>query len=374
MGCPLPRRPFFESLESRRLLAHNIGHNPGRGNPHQGDPIEIVGGVLTIAGTSKGDRIVLSSDGTNVTATINKQTSTFLLSDLASISIDGGKGNDRIDIASSITGSATITGGAGNDRIHGGGGADTITGDAGNDWLWGGDGDDLLDAGAGNDHLFGELGSDQLLAGAGNDALDGGEGNDILDGGAGHDQLRGGLGDDQLFGGAGKDLIYGNDGNDFLDGGDDKDHLLGGNGDDTLAGGAGNDQLDGGAGTNLLDGGEGTDKLKNGTEVDLGAALAATLVSPTAGTGTASFAFTTAEGAAEFELQASVTGAAASTLLPVSINGTSVGTLLTDASGNGSVVFSTNPNQPDEVLLTGVSIVEGSTISVGDLSGVFALV
>ena len=374
MARPLQRRPSIELLESRRVLAHNVGHSPGGGNPHQGDPIEIVGGVLTIEGTSKSDRITLSSDGTNVTATFNKQTETFLLADLTSISIDGAGGNDRIDIANSILANATITGGPGNDRIQAGGGIDTITGDAGNDWLRGGDGDDSIDAGAGNDHVFGELGIDTLLAGAGNDEVNGGDGNDSLDGGAGHDRLRGGLGDDTLLGGAGKDQLRGDDGNDFLDGGDDKDHLLGGNGDDILVGGAGNDQLDGGPGTNLLDGGEGTDKLKNGTEVDLSAVLAATLVSPTAGTGTANFAFTTAEGSPEFELAISVTGAALSTALPIVVNGTSVGTLTTDASGNGSIVLSTNPTDPTEVLLAGVTIAAGSTITVGDLAGTFALV
>ncbi len=370
MARPLPRRPIFESLENRRMLAKG----GGGGNPHQGEPIEVVGGVLTILGTSKSDRIVVSSDGTNVTATLNKDTATFLLTDFTSVSIDGAGGNDRIDIAGSILASATITGGAGNDRIHGGGGIDNITGDAGNDWLWGGTGDDVIDAGAGNDHVFGELRNDELLAGAGNDAMDGGEGDDNLDGGAGHDRLRGGLGDDLLFGGGNKDHLYGDDGNDFLDGGDDKDHLFGNNGDDILAGGAGNDHLDGGPGTNLLEGGPGTDKLVNGTEVDLVAVLLAPLVSPTAGTGTATFAFTIAEGSPEFELTITVIGAAASSLLPVIVNGTAVGTLATDATGAGSLVLSTNPNQPDEVLLTGVTIVAGSTISVGDLTGVFALV
>jgi Ca2+-binding RTX toxin-like protein len=368
------RRPIVEALESRRMLAHVAGHQPQGGNPHVGDPIAVVGGVLTILGTAKSDRIAVTSDGVNVTATLNKQTATFLLADFTSISIDGARGNDRITIAPSITASATITGGAGNDRIQGGGGNDIITGDAGNDWVRGGGGDDQLNGGAGNDHVFGESGADVLLAGAGNDEVDGGDGDDNLSGEAGHDRIRGGLGDDLLFGGAGKDLLYGNDGNDFLDGGDDKDKLQGGNGDDILVGGPGNDHLNGGPGSNLLDGGAGTDKLTNGTQVDLSAVLLASLVSPTAGTGSATYLFTTAEGSAEFELQISVTGAALNSPLAVTVNGTPVGTLQTDPSGNGTLVLSTNPLQPDEVLLTGVTIVAGSTITVGDLTGTFALV
>ncbi len=374
MARPLLRRlPTVESLETRRLLAHVPGHNPGGGNPHVGDPIDVVGGVLTIVGTSKSDRIVVSSDGTNVTATLNKDSFTAPLMGISSISIEGAGGNDRIDIADELVVNAIISGGPGNDRIHSGGGIDIITGDAGNDWLWGGDGADDMNAGAGNDHVFGELGDDTMLAGAGNDEMNGGEGNDNMDGEAGHDRLRGGLGDDLIFGGAGKDQLRGDDGDDFLDGGDDKDHLLGGNGDDILLGGAGNDQLDGGPGTNLLDGGEGTDKLKNGTEVDLGAVLQATLGTGT-GTGLADFRFTIADGAAEFELTITVTGSVASSSLPVFINGVDTGaTLNTDISGNGTLVFSTNPTDATEVLLT-ASIVAGSTISVGDLEGTFALI
>jgi Ca2+-binding RTX toxin-like protein len=379
MGRPSLRRPFFECLESRRLLAHNIGHNPGGGKPPASDDgIELVSGALTITGSNKSDRIVVSSDGTNVTVKFNKQTETFLATDVTSITIDGGSGNDKIDIAEEVTGTATITGGAGNDRINGGGGADDITGDAGNDWLWGGGGDDLIDAGAGNDKLFGELGNDELLAGAGNDAVDGGEGDDIANGGDGHDRIRGGAGDDQLFGEGNKDHLFGDDGNDFLDGGDDKDHLFGGNGDDILSGGAGNDQLDGGAGNNQLDGGEGTDKEVNGTPIDLDQVLSAALTSATVvtATGTATYAFTTAEGAPESELVVAVTGYTASSVLDVSVGGTVIGQITTDASGNGTFTASTNPTDATEALIPGtLSITSGSTILVAtDLTGTLAVV
>ena len=381
MARPSLRRNFvFECLESRRLLAHNVGHNPAGGNPHQSpqDCIELVSGALTVAGSKKNDRIVVDSDGTTLTVSCNKQTETFNVADVTSLTITGGAGNDRITVAEDVTGSATINGGAGNDRIVGGGGGDTVTGDAGNDWLWGGDGDDALDAGAGNDHLFGQAGADELLAGAGNDALDGGEDDDILHGGDGHDRIHGGAGDDQLFGEGNKDKLFGDAGDDFLDGGDDKDHLFGGEGDDILAGGAGNDHLDGGAGSNLLDGGAGTDKEVNGTPINLSQVLAATLTSATVLTasGTATFGFTTADGAPEFELNLTVTGYTASSLLNVTVNGTIVGQISTDASGNGTFEASTNPTEVGEVLLpVGLSITAGSTITVDtDLTGTFAVV
>lgn len=379
----LRRQLFLECLENRRLLAHNIGHNPGNGgNPNNGPSqdasIELVGGALTIVGSNKNDRIAVASDGTTLTVKFNKQTETFAAADVTSISIDGGNGNDRIDIGAEVTASATVAGGAGNDRIHGGDGSDILSGDAGNDWLWGGGGDDVLDAGAGNDKLFGEEGNDELLAGAGNDALDGGEGDDILSGGDGHDRARGGAGDDQIFGEGNKDLLYGNDGNDFLDGGDDKDHLLGGNGDDILVGGAGNDHLNGGAGTNLLDGGEGKDKEVNGTPVDLSQMLSAALTSATVLTasGTATFGFTTADGAPEFELNVTVQGYTADAVLDVSIDGTVIGQITTDASGNGTLVASTDPTDASELQLPdGLSITAGSTVLVAtDLTGTLAVV
>ena len=362
----LRRRLFVECLETRRLLAADFGRHPHGGPPGKADDgpsepagIELESGALTITGSNKNDRIDISSDGTNVTVTFNKETESFLATDVTSITIDGGRGNDRITIDEEVTGTATITGGAGNDRITGGGGADDITGDAGNDWLFGGDGDDLIDGGAGNDKVFGDLGNDELI------------------GGDGHDRLRGGEGDDLLSGEENKDHLFGDEGNDFLDGGDDKDHLFGGDGDDILSGGDGNDHLNGGAGTNQLDGGEGKDKEVNGTPIDLDEVLSAALTSatvPTA-TGTATFGFTTAEGAPESELNVTVTGYTASSTLDVSVNGTVIGQITTDASGNGTFTASTAPTDATEALIPGtVTIEEGAIVLVGtDLTGALAV-
>ena len=59
-------------------------------------------------------------------------------------------------------------------------------------------------------------------------------------------------------------------------------------------------------------------------------------------------------------LRVSVMGAAASSPLDVSVNGTSVGTLTTDASGNGTAK------------LRNVTVSAGDTIQVGDLTGTLA--
>lgn len=86
------------------------------------------------------------------------------------------------------------------------------------------------------------------------------------------------------------------------------------------------------------------------------ASLVASLSNANGATGTA--AFDESSGS----LKVNVTGAAASSTLDISIDGTSVGTVTTDESGNG------------HARLTGVPASAGSTILVGDLTGTFAQV
>ncbi len=75
--------------------------------------------------------------------------------------------------------------------------------------------------------------------------------------------------DDKLEGDAGDDQLSGGDGSDLLDGGDGNDSLTGGAGNDTLSGGAGNDTLAGGTGDNVIEGGLGTDTVVfDGTSSD----------------------------------------------------------------------------------------------------------
>jgi hypothetical protein len=84
------------------------------------------------------------------------------------------------------------------------------------------------------------------------------------------------------------------------------------------------------------------------------ATVAANLSNANGATGTALF------DADSNALQVQVQGAATDTTIEVSVDGTSVGTLSTDAAGNGSAEFANVPVQA------------GSAITVGDLSGVFA--
>jgi Ca2+-binding RTX toxin-like protein len=132
---------------------------------------------------------------------------TFNASDVESIKILLGDGNDHAHIAGNIALPVFIDGGAENDHLTAGRGLTTLFGGDGNDKLTGGKGDDLLKGGTGNDILNGGPGNDQLYGGDGNDRLAGGPGDDILEGESGNDVLIGGSGNDELYGGSGKDKL-----------------------------------------------------------------------------------------------------------------------------------------------------------------------
>ena len=380
-SCQL-RRLFVENLECRRLLAADLD-----------------GGVLTIDGTNKSDRISVSLVNTDVNVTLNKQTFTFVATDVTSIEINGGNGNDWISIDGGVSQDAIIDGGAGNDRItggdgddtilgdkgndrlHGGGGNDTIVAGAGNDWAWGDLGDDVVHGNGGNDHLFGGFGLDQLFGDAGHDALAGNDDDDQLFGGAGHDRLRGGAGNDELFGEGGKDHLYGESGDDLLDGGDANDKLWGGDGNDVIKGGAGADHLNGGAGDNLLDGDTGKNHFKNGFVVELDQELVATLTSATsAAVGVATYKHVIENGAVEVQLTIAVDNWPIDPVTPVPVvldvtvsgQATPIGQITVGVDGHGSVVFSTSPDGDQLSFPVPFTLAAGSTITVGtDLTGSF---
>jgi len=97
--------------------------------------------------------------------------------------IDGGGGNDRIEIAPGYSGNivfpATIAG-IESVIVPGSGGDDYLIGDDGNDSLNGQDGNDTLEGRGGNDNLLGGTGNDVIYTGLGIDTVDGGEGIDHL--------------------------------------------------------------------------------------------------------------------------------------------------------------------------------------------------
>jgi Ca2+-binding RTX toxin-like protein len=171
----------------------------------------LSGGIFTVIGTAGDDTIALTADGQgNISTTIDGQTGpTYPLSEITSIDINAGSGNDLVTLGPGVPG-ASVQGGPGDDTIIGGPGNDTLGGGQGNDSILGGPGDDIIHGGAGDDTLGGGQGDDLLYGGLGNDIMTGGLGNDTLAAGAGNNILHGGQGDDTLFAINGAaDTLYG---------------------------------------------------------------------------------------------------------------------------------------------------------------------
>ncbi|HLF92904.1 MAG TPA: SdrD B-like domain-containing protein, partial [Planctomycetota bacterium] len=86
--------------------------------------------------------------------------------DVQSVWIDAGAGDDRVDASALKAGvDLTVLGGAGDDTVRGGHGDDLLLGGEGADLLIGGSGPDVLIGGAGADRLVGGPGDDLLIAG-----------------------------------------------------------------------------------------------------------------------------------------------------------------------------------------------------------------
>lgn len=159
---------------------------------------------LVVEGTSKADTIVLAAhprDRKRVVVTINGAAFSFKRAAYFAVDIRGGGGNDHIVIEDGWKAPAatTVNGGKGDDRIEWAASSRAlIDGGSGNDAL--------LVTGTGAVYLFGGDGSDEMRGGAGDDTLIGGAGADFIDGGAGRD-LWGGRHADYLPTG---DMIEGN--------------------------------------------------------------------------------------------------------------------------------------------------------------------
>lgn len=171
---------------------------------------------LSFNGTAGNDTIDIGATPTGqVQVTINKKSTVYDRTRIASLAVYGLAGNDTIETNPGLTLPVYLNGGDGNDLLRGGLANDVLTGAAGKDDIFGGGGNDRLNGNGGNDRLYGEEGPDRLYGGAGNDLLDGGSSGDRLDGGDGIDTMYGQGGNDiftsndgqpdQLFGGTGKD-------------------------------------------------------------------------------------------------------------------------------------------------------------------------
>jgi hypothetical protein len=95
--------------------------------------------------------------------------------------------------------------------------------------------------------------------------------------------------------------------------------------------------------------------------------LEATLSNGTTTVGRAVFSeYTNSDGTTTDILRVHLKGADASTTLDVSVDGTSVGSITTDANGNGILILSSNPKSSNVGQLpTGFTVTSDSTITVG---------
>lgn len=127
----------------------------------------------------------LSGDDTITSSTLAGSTS------VVDQSVDGGSGNDSINLTGVNGGNIIAHGGDGNDvivgptaaltsQLYGDLGNDVITAVGGDNFVSGGDGNDMLTAGTGNDTVNGGGGNDVITAGTGNDSLVSGGGADIF--------------------------------------------------------------------------------------------------------------------------------------------------------------------------------------------------
>jgi hypothetical protein len=102
----------------------------------------------------------------------------------------------------------------------------------------------------------------------------------------------------------------------------------------------------------------------------------ATQLTDSSGTavGTATFSTSTSHGTTKTALAVSVLGATANSSLDVSVGGVTVGTITTNASGNGSLVLSSNPKGSQQALPSNfpTSVAAGTSVGVDTLSGTLA--
>jgi Ca2+-binding RTX toxin-like protein len=217
---------------------------------------------------------------------------TSLADPVATLTLNGGPGDDIFLEGAAATPHTIFIGGAGMDTVDYGARvlgtqALTITMGVGANDGETGENDDIQSTvekvvgGSGNDNITGSTGNDLLCGGPGNDTLNGGAGDDtfLASNDLGSDTYVGGTGVDTVdYSGRSANLVItmvgtalapsANDGDPLLnehdDVYDDVENCIGGSGDDALTGNALNNVISGGAGSDTLNGGGGDDTLEAG--------------------------------------------------------------------------------------------------------------
>jgi len=185
-------------------------------------------------------------------------------------------------------------------------------------------------------------------------SVDGGDGRDYIVGSDFDDSIRGGLANDTIYAGSGDDDLFGDDG------------------DDLVHGGLGDDHLDGGLGANVLDGDDGIDFEEHGFSGDVDEHQVASLTDAgSAATGTARYSQDDDHRnrvTLSVQVQNGTPG-----VHDITVGGFVVGQVTVDATGSGTVRFSSNPGSSGALLLNSglPSIHAGVDVQVGTLTGTF---
>lgn len=118
--------------------------------------------------------------------------------------------------------------------------------------------------------------------------------------------------------------------------------------------------------------GPGGGLFRFGAQANGRGALSVQLSDDTGLAATVSYSTHTEDGATERQLKIKVSGAEADSTLDVLVDDVLVGTVATDADGNGSLILSSDPDDDEQQLPADLAIAAGTTVSVGSLSGALA--
>lgn len=123
-----------------------------------------------VKGTPKNDVITIQGNFANEVITVNGHSYLYeVAGNLKPVSIQAGKGDDKISCDANCNLPHILSGNAGNDTIVGGNYNDEIWGDAGQDRIYAGDGADVIHGGSSNDIIDGGKGVDHIYAEGGKD-------------------------------------------------------------------------------------------------------------------------------------------------------------------------------------------------------------
>jgi hypothetical protein len=191
-------------------------------------------GVIVIRGAESGSHLRLSISGNDLmvngfmaegepvgcSLTHGRNAAICPLENVATIEVDTGAGDDKVEVLNGLPMPLTTKLGGGSDKLIANSEADTCYPQgARRNRCIGGPGNDICITGNQNSDCVGGPGNDYCKHGNGSDGCWGGAGDDTCVMGAGQDGCHGGPGNDRLYGGPDPDQLYGGPGRDFCDGG-----------------------------------------------------------------------------------------------------------------------------------------------------------